>query len=746
MLAASLAVLPAGGGSAMAAEVLSEQKISDTSGSFSALLAGSNFARGVAAIGDLDGNGAPDMAVGYPDDVDSAGGEVFVLLLATDGTVVSHVRIRPGMSGFVGPLNLGDEFGASVTSLGDLDGDGVVDIAVGARGEDDGLELDSGAVWILFLNADGTVKAEQKINGSEGEFSGVIGSAQFGSSVACIGDLDADGVPDLAVGERLGADGGPSRGAVWILFLNPTGTVKAHQKISSTTGGFVPTIADGAEFGAAVGALGDLDNDGIPDLAVGAPLDEGTGTLFNLFLDRSGMVTGQQEISSASGGFTGTIESGDEFGIAVTSLGDLNGDGVVDLAVGARGDDDGGDGRGAVWCLFLNADGTVKEHTKISDTQGSFGGVLDDDDEFGTAVAALGDLDGDGRTELVASAPRDDDGDTDRGAAWLMFLDGAIADIEFQGELEFEAAGVPYRLAADDLNGLDGNDVVVTIPDLDVVQVFLNAGTIAPSNQWKGFQSNPQTFSVGAQPRGIAIGRFDKDAFPDVAVCNSGDDSVTILISNGLGGFNPAGAPIPVGNQPRAIAAALMNGDDMMDLVVANTGQDDVFVLFGTGDGEFDPIPLIIPTQSGPCAVLPEFIDEDKDTDLFIGHCSSSSLGVWLNPGLLPGPGALILLPLPADPTDLASADVDGNSFTDVLASTVGGTVSIVRNLGGGSFDPTVVDVAVGAGPTSVEVADLDVDGDADIAVTANDPVVGPAVASRSRLRTRWRSTPSRGS
>ena len=106
-----------------------------------------------------------------------------------------------------------------------------------------------------------------------------------------------------------------------------------------------------------------------------------------------GTVLSQRKISATDGGFAGILTDGDFFGDAITSLGDLDGDGVTELAVGADGDDDGGSNSGAVWVLFLNTDGTVREHQKISDTAGGFTGVLELSDTFGTAVAALGDLD-----------------------------------------------------------------------------------------------------------------------------------------------------------------------------------------------------------------------------------------------------------------------------------------------------------------------------------------------------------------
>ena len=107
----------------------------------------------------------------------------------------------------------------------------------------------------------------------------------------------------------------------------------------------------------------------------------------------------------------------------MASLGDLDGDGIGDLAVGAIADDDGGFNRGAVWILFLNTDGTVTTHQKISDTEGGFTGTLDNGDQFGM-VAWLGDLDGDGVDDLTVGAFQDDDGGFNRGAVWVLFLDG----------------------------------------------------------------------------------------------------------------------------------------------------------------------------------------------------------------------------------------------------------------------------------------------------------------------------------
>lgn len=119
-------------------------------------------------------------------------------------------------------------FGAALAPIGDWNLDGVPDLAVGSWRDPDG-GRGRGAVWILFLWSDGTVRSHQKISDLHGGFQGHLDTDDFfGVSVTRMTDLDQDSIYELAVGAYSDDDGGSARGAVWILFMHIDGTVKSH--------------------------------------------------------------------------------------------------------------------------------------------------------------------------------------------------------------------------------------------------------------------------------------------------------------------------------------------------------------------------------------------------------------------------------------------------------------------------------------------------------------------------------------
>jgi len=487
------------------------QEISDTVGSFTGTLDDSdNFGGGVAGIGDIDGDGVIDLAIGAPldDDGGTDRGAVWILFMNANGTVKSYQKISDTEGGFTGTLSNEDKFGQNIAALGDLDSDGIQELAVGALGDDDGA-TDAGAFWILYLDADGTVKSHNKISATDtilsaeiaagdkfgidiayfgdrnndGKLDLLVGAYQasdgttttgevyvlhlegaatypnktyhetvpfiiginkhsaatgepletelgasdkYGFGTCAIGDLDGDGINDMAVGAFLDDDGGANRGAVYIQFLNADGSIKLYQKISDTQGGFTGTLADNCKFGSSLTNLGDLDGDGITDIAVGAYDDDDGGTtrgsVWILFLDTNGTVKSEQKISDTQGGFTGTLNNGDRFGISLSGINDIDGDGIQDLLVGARYDNSGGSNTGAVWVLFLDTNGTVKWHQKIAQGSGGLTVTFDLGDMFGTSITSIGDMDGDGVPDMAVGAYADDDVETNTGAVYIINL------------------------------------------------------------------------------------------------------------------------------------------------------------------------------------------------------------------------------------------------------------------------------------------------------------------------------------
>ncbi len=483
-----------------------------------------NFGVSLAAIGDLDGDGVEDLVIGSVNG-DAGGsdrGAVHVLFMNADGSVDSTVAIDDTTAN--GPvLANGDQFGKSVAAIGDLDGDGVEDLAVGASG-DSVAGASRGAVHILFMNANGSLDSTVKIDDATANGPMLSNFDSFGTSVAALGDLDGDGVEDLAVGAYGDDAGGGGRGAVHVLFMNADGSVDSTVEINDTTANG-PVLADVDRFGTSVAAIGDLDVDGVTDLAVGADADDsngpGRGAVHVLFMNADGSVDSTAKIDDTTANGP-VLANNDYFGISVAAIGDLDGDGTEDIAVGAKRDDAGGPGRGAVHVLFMNADGSVDSTGEIDDATAN-GPVLADYDFFGSAVAAIGDLDGDGVEDIAVGAEHDNSGGAERGAVHVLFLASDSDAVAPSVSLTTPANLATVSGAAVSLTATASDDTAVS-----GVQFKLDADTAV------GAEDTSAPFAATWDSTGVADGDHTLSAVARDAAGNYATSTVTVTVSNAV--------------------------------------------------------------------------------------------------------------------------------------------------------------------------------------------------------------------
>lgn len=378
----------------------------------------------IATLGDLDGDGVPDYVLGTG--------------LTSPPTIhLCSGRTTGVLRTLTGPLN--EDWGTSVADIGDVNADGVRDLAVGAplrrsspgtgaidlySGRDGSpiatiLELEAAVTYlgrrvlgIDDVDADGvpdfvaTAPRGGKIRVVSGRTRASHRVISFGTetagkttSLALLGDVNGDGVREIVAGDST--------------FTNGAGRIAI---IDPRTGAILRTVVGstaGTDLGTLVAGAGDVDGDGGPDFAATAPRDPGafgsrsSGAVF-VYSGRSGNLLRT---------LVGPIHAS-AFGKSLASLGDVNGDGVPDFAVGSSWSEVNNPDVGALWFSSGLTGGTLMLRAGFDDAGG-----------FAAVCAAISDFDGDGIRDVLVSAPQETD---------LIYSQGAVRILS--GRILAEAA------------------------------------------------------------------------------------------------------------------------------------------------------------------------------------------------------------------------------------------------------------------------------------------------------------------
>ncbi len=307
-------------------------------------------------------------------------------------------------------------------------------------------------------------------------------------------------------------------------------------------------------------------------------------------------------------------------------------------------------------------------------------------------------------------------------------------------------AGLPRGAVIADFDNDGDLDLAISVPDpTDAtsnpgsIVVLRNAGNTGPGGTWAGFTQSPSfTITVGHDPRGLAVGKFNGpgDTTNDLAVCNFADGTVRIL--HNLGSTGPGntwaglsqGAQqqvVNVGAGPIAIAAGDIRGGGLIDLAVANQLSNSISVINNNGSGGF-AVSATLNTDSAPTDIILANLDAQPGLDIAAANRDSNNITVYYRqPGGTYHNAPDRRLLAGNEPGSIEPGQIDNGKDQSptqpqdlVCANRASGTLSFFLNDGNGGFTPGA-ELPAGTNPESVTMGDLDDDGDPDLAVVTTN-------------------------
>jgi len=360
----------------------------------------------VAGAGDVDGDGHDDVLVGATTTkVTGMGDTLFGATFLVLGPVTGNIDLSQADAKLLGEERY-DYFYSSVSGAGDVDDDGHDDLLIGASEHDRGGQ-DAGAAYVVLGPVTGTLD----LSLADAELVGETQYDRAGSSVSGGGDVDGDGHPDLLVGAYFDDDGGTEAGAAYLVLGTVTGTLDLSRADAKFVG------ENRLDYAGVVSGAGDVDADGHDDVLMGASSnDEGDHDAGAAYLVL-GPVTGSFDLSLADAKLVGD-RSGDYAGGSVSDAGDVDSDGHDDVLVGAYSNDEKGNDAGAAYLVLGPVTGTLDLTLADAKLVGGVG------DQAGFRVSGAGDVDADGRDDVLIGAPAHEVRTGVVGAAFLIYGGG----------------------------------------------------------------------------------------------------------------------------------------------------------------------------------------------------------------------------------------------------------------------------------------------------------------------------------
>ena len=401
---------------------------------------------------------------------------------------------------FVGE-HAGDAMGESVSSAGDIDGDGRADLLLGAHANGAGGEL-SGSAY-LFYSTDALLATRSVVSLSSADLQliGEEAGDRAGVAVHHAGDVDGDGRADLVVGAYKNDRGGADAGATYLL-LSSGALAREGDELDLGASDLILVGEEAGDLsGRRLAMAGDVDDDGKSDLLVGASgqgeAGTGAGAAYLLFSSGALKSRGLYDLGDADLKLLGA-SPGDGAGSAVAAAGDVDGDGDADILVGAPYDagEDVEIDADAVY-LLLSSTAQALRGSTLSLGDADFKFVEEEvNDRAGYAASGAGDVDGDGTPDLLVGAMYNDEGGSNAGAAYLLKSSGALgsgettmslsaADIKFVGEESNDNAGIAVANAGH-VDGDERADLLVGAHQQDggganagAVYLLLSSGALS---------------------------------------------------------------------------------------------------------------------------------------------------------------------------------------------------------------------------------------------------------------------------